>query len=382
MKGLSSASPVLKYRNRSIRLTPEGILHLLLTLAVGAVAINTANNLLYLLMALMLTLIIVSGILSEWCLQGIRIECKLPSRLFAHEPVLSHWVIHNTKSFLPSYTIRIEAEYPGMTLNEPIFIPRILAGETQVRTSSLTFERRGVARGNGYRLGTGFPFGFFEKTVLLPIPQEVLVYPRINRLWMVEEGLLLAGNAQRDRKRGEGADLYNLRDYQYGDNPRHIHWKVSARQAKLLIQERGQDSEHRIQIRLVNQIPPASPQSHPASISDAERDFEEAVSLTASLVYALTQKGCEVGLSTLEQEIPPRSGKAHLDRILRHLALLQPLSTEGAKIPSPPVLRSCRVILVLPWEDPSVAHREHYARVITPSQWKQLVEQKEQEEEP
>ena len=58
-------------RYRSLDLTPEGIRFLLLTLGVGAGAVNTGYNLLYLFFAMMLSLIIISGILSEQCFEGL-----------------------------------------------------------------------------------------------------------------------------------------------------------------------------------------------------------------------------------------------------------------------------------------------------------------------
>ncbi|TLY20952.1 MAG: hypothetical protein E6K66_09515, partial [Nitrospirae bacterium] len=54
-------------RWRSIRLTSEGTRFLLFTFGIGLAAINTGNNLFYLLLAMMLSLIVISGLLSEHC---------------------------------------------------------------------------------------------------------------------------------------------------------------------------------------------------------------------------------------------------------------------------------------------------------------------------
>ncbi len=51
---------------RRLRITFEGKAFLLITLGVGAAAINTGNNLLYLAFSMNLSLIVVSGFLSEW----------------------------------------------------------------------------------------------------------------------------------------------------------------------------------------------------------------------------------------------------------------------------------------------------------------------------
>lgn len=376
MKFLTGPSPVLSYRNRSLRLTPEGVLFIFLTLVVGGLAINTANNLLYLLMALMVTVIMVSGVLSEWCLKGIRLEHKMPGRLFAHEPATARWTVLNQKSFLPSYTLRVSAEYPHMACNEELFVARVLPGEAQSLGSAFSFGHRGFYKSPTYRLSTDFPFGLFEKALRLPGTQEVLVYPKLHRLWTVDETFALGGEERSSGKIGEGSSLYNLRHYQQGDNPKHIRWKVSARQAKLVVEEQEQERDPRVQIRLVNRAPAASP---PVS----EADFEEAVSLSASLAYGLLRKGYEVGLSTSEGEIAPKRGKAHLDRILYHLALVRLHSPQDPKKDAkaagltPPGRRSCQTLVILPWED-AAATESPRCRVITPSQWKKRLEEEQE----
>jgi hypothetical protein len=72
------------YRNRSLRFTKEGLSFVLFSLAVGVAAVNTGNNLLYLILAMMLSLIIVSGILSR-----APAPCRhwhFPAQLFARSP--------------------------------------------------------------------------------------------------------------------------------------------------------------------------------------------------------------------------------------------------------------------------------------------------------
>ena len=53
--------------HRSTRFTPEGLQFLLFTLAVSVAAVNTGNNLFYLLLAMMLSIILISGIAAEQC---------------------------------------------------------------------------------------------------------------------------------------------------------------------------------------------------------------------------------------------------------------------------------------------------------------------------
>jgi uncharacterized protein (DUF58 family) len=413
MKFFTHPSPTLRYRNRSIRFTPEGVLFLFFTLLLGVTAINTGNNLLYLLMALMLTLIMISGILSEWCLKGIQIEHRLSLPIFAQDSVACRWTVRNKKRLFPSFTVKVMVQYPDLVSNQEAFFTRILAGSTLLHTTTLVFGHRGMFRAKGYELSTAFPFGFFEKTVFISSPSEVVVYPKLRRLWMVQSGSRRSGDTQEVRKKGQGPALYNLRDYQHGDDSRNIHWKISARHDKLFVQEHEREEERKVQIWLSNQLPvgaraetqkeessdlPADRQVPPTSRPSADSKgqastrirstdaesllspelaelFEEAVSVAASLAHTFTQKGYGVGLSTLDREIPPSQGIAHRNRILHHLALIDAISSNS--LPKSidhlagRLSRSHQLILILPWEDPFWRAREAYfTKVITLSQWR------------
>src|SRR5713226_9158843 len=89
------------YRYRSLRLAPEGIRFLLLTFAVGVAALNTGNNLLYLLLAMMLSLVVMSGILSEQCLRHLAIYRRPPAHIFANSPATVTLSIANRHPRLP-----------------------------------------------------------------------------------------------------------------------------------------------------------------------------------------------------------------------------------------------------------------------------------------
>ncbi|HEX6825515.1 MAG TPA: hypothetical protein VF077_04290, partial [Nitrospiraceae bacterium] len=85
------ASPAVSFvrglsRRRSIRLTSEGTRFLLFTFGIGLAAINTGNNLFYLLLAMMLSLIVISGLLSEHCLRRLEFHRHVPDLIMANEP--------------------------------------------------------------------------------------------------------------------------------------------------------------------------------------------------------------------------------------------------------------------------------------------------------
>lgn len=362
-----------RYRSRSVRVTPEGIVFFFLAVLVGTTAINTGNNLLYLLMALMLTLIIISGILSEWCLKGLEVEHRFPTQIYAQEPVGCRWMIRNRKSLFPTFALSVSLHYQEDTPHPKMRVLHLAPAGTQYHTSTFQFGRRGLYRLRGYELATAFPFGLFEKSLFLPSSGEVLVYPRLQRIWAFEGAALLGGDAQEAKRKGLGSGLHSLRGYQEGDDSRNIHWKVSARQAKLFVKEHEQEDVRKVQICLNNQLPLA------VSPADPEA-FEEAVSLAASMAHHLAQKGYAVGLSTVDLEVQARPGMSHCSRILNLLARVTalPPRSSGERLAGRFGPRSHQAILIMAWEDPSWKPREtSFTKVVTLSEWKQGLERHE-----
>ena len=77
-------------------------------LGLGFAAINTGNNLLYLLVSMLLGLIIVSGVLSEQSIRRVRVEPVLPDELFAGRVALVGARVANRKRWRNSYSLTIE----------------------------------------------------------------------------------------------------------------------------------------------------------------------------------------------------------------------------------------------------------------------------------
>src|SRR5829696_1371043 len=93
---------------RRLRFPREGRIIVLLAIGVGFAAINTGNNLLYLLLGWLLSFIIASGILSEMTRKRLTVERRPPPRVFAGEPFLMEVVIENGKEARASFSIEVE----------------------------------------------------------------------------------------------------------------------------------------------------------------------------------------------------------------------------------------------------------------------------------
>ncbi|MGZ3440098.1 MAG: hypothetical protein ACXVDD_11300, partial [Polyangia bacterium] len=93
---------------RRLSFTREGKYFVGITIGVGFAAINTGNNLLYLLLGMMLSLIIASGIMSEMSLRNLTVTRQPPTRIHARRPFLMGIGLANGKKKLPSFSIEVE----------------------------------------------------------------------------------------------------------------------------------------------------------------------------------------------------------------------------------------------------------------------------------
>jgi uncharacterized protein (DUF58 family) len=337
------------YRYRSIRLTSEGARYVLLTLAVGVAAINTGNNLLYLLLAMLLSLIVMSGLLSEQSLKQLEFRRRLPDRVFANQSATISLSIANRKARVPTFSLRIQDIVAGAAVERGIHLLHAPPRSVTVQSYSMLVAQRGPHRIEGIKLLTRFPFGLFLKAAMLPIASETVVYPEIKPLPMaLVHDLTTRGHDHAVSRRGPGVALYNLRRYHDGDDSRAIHWKTTARQRRLMVRETEAEDQRRVALVLPTAVPE---HAHPA--------FEQAVSLTASLAAFFHQQGHAMRLLVGEQKVPIGVGEAQYDSILRALALCRPVAV-GFPVPAAMLALAGQTVpgeltlIVLSWPDPAV----------------------------
>ena len=77
--------------------TRAGAIYALIVLVIGIAALNTGNNLLYIIVAMMLAAIAVSGIASALCLRELELDLKIPEHIFAGTDVQATISFHNPR---------------------------------------------------------------------------------------------------------------------------------------------------------------------------------------------------------------------------------------------------------------------------------------------
>jgi uncharacterized protein (DUF58 family) len=298
---------------RSLRLTSEGVRFLLFTVGIGVAAVNTGNNLFYLLLAMMLSLIVVSGLLSEQCVRRLNFHRHVPDLIMANEPTMVTVSLTNRSRWLPSFSIRLLDVAYGQDLDRGLFVDHVPAQRSTLLSYPILAATRGRLRLEGIRAETLFPFGLFLKRALYEVPAEIPVSPPIRPLSLrfVDE-LVSEGQGLSLPRRGHGTQLYNLRVYRPGDDSRAIHWITTARTSNLIVRETEAEDQRRITIVLSTVAP-----------DDEEALFERSVTLVASLLWQLSQKSYPLRLIVDAEDSGLGSGSDHLLTMLRLLALCE-----------------------------------------------------------
>ena len=144
--------PTRGFWPRSLSSTAAGKWFIAVLFAIGIAAINTGNNLLYLVVATLLSLIVVSGIMSESTLRGLKAQRLLPRHIFRDTPVSVLITASNTKRMLPSFSFSFMESPFGGCKSESGYMLKLKAGE-----KSHTFHSR-TGRGlpKGFRPGSAF----------------------------------------------------------------------------------------------------------------------------------------------------------------------------------------------------------------------------------
>jgi uncharacterized protein (DUF58 family) len=305
--------------------TREGWWFLVATLLVGAAAVNGGINLLFLVFGMMLFLILASGVLSELCLRDLQVSRRPPAAIHAGTPYLMGIAVRNDKRRVPTFSLEVEDLIEGRPVERRCYYLKLPAGRVQETAYRNLLPTRGYHKLTGYRLSTRFPFGLIRKSRDIEAPAQLLVYPA---LVPVPEHVLPGGRAEPGRRQvavpARRGEFHGLRDFRPGDDPRDIHWRISARRGRLFLRESEEESGRTVMVVLEDGAP-----------GTAAADFEAAVSMAASVAVHLVKKGLVVGVTAGTRTVMPASGPAQTSHLLQALALVeagtaQPLPT-GAR---------------------------------------------------
>ncbi len=339
-------------------LTREGVAYLGVALVIGIAALNTGNNLLFIVLAAMLAAIAVSGLASAATLRGLEMDLVLPHSAFAGKAVLVRVRLTNPRRWLPALSVRIltptdkkkstpgwewqKTEFlfprkkqwlrlpdytlrrtvppprPANVLTRPVYFPYVAPGQTAQAELDLTFPRRGLYSQNTFSVATRFPFSFLLKSRKIQLERELLVYPSLLDHDQMMDLLPMITGEFVTYMRGRGSELYLIREYTPQDSARYLDWKATAKTGSPKIREYSREDERRLRIVFDN--------PEPGRVSSAA--YERAVSLAATLAFHFNEEN--VDLSFDGSRYP---GGQYLHDFLRYLATVQPTKLADGEEP-------------------------------------------------
>ena len=309
-RAVSTARPA-----RALKFTREGKFFVGITFGVGFAALNTANNLLYLLLGLLLALIIVSGVMSELSLRGLSVVRRLPRRAQVGKPHLVEVEVFNHKTRVPSYAIEVEDLRGGQPADKRCFFLKISPQSAQVAAYRRTPARRGKDIHVGFRIATRFPFGLFEKSREVSSGGELIIYPATDpvQLPATPGGLLEGGMALTGRAGGD--DFLGVRLLREGEDVRDVHWPKSAASGQLVARERARETRPDVTMMLDSQ-------PHQLTAEAWDMVFERRVREVASRAVAHLKRGDSVFVRSSHGPAVRASRSSGADPVLRFLALI------------------------------------------------------------
>jgi uncharacterized protein (DUF58 family) len=351
-------------------LTREGMAYLGTALVIGIAALNTANNLLFIVLAAMLAAIIVSGLGSAAVLRRLELDLAMPQNAFAGKPVAVRVRLTNPRLWMPAFSVKVytptekkkkapewewektefvfprtrkwfrlpdytlrrrgPAERPPEILSRPVYFTYLAPRDTAEAQVELIFPRRGLYSQDSFSVATRFPFSFLIKSRKIDLQREMLVYPALLQSDDVLDVLPMITGEFVSYARGRGSELYLIREYTPHDPARYLDWKATAKTGSLKVREYSREDERRL--RLVFDNP------EPGRVTPAA--YERAVSLIATLACHFNTENVELSFAGSEYD-----GGMHLEDFLRYLAVVQPAKSTESVLDTLPVSSDFNVIL-------------------------------------
>jgi len=353
--------------------TREGLVYSLFVLVIGIAALNTGNNLLFIVVSAMLAAIVVSGVASAGVLRGLDLDVSVPAHLFAGSTALARLTLHNRRRRTPSFSVSVApprpktagkrwrwerssitfplnaapgrewfrvpdlqlrvkreagSDHPGRPkpglpgapgskpaiFSTPVYFPYIAAGSAASADVELRFDRRGRYQQGSFGLATRFPFSFLVKTRRIALEREIIVYPSVEPPDEMFEILPIITGEFEAFMRGRGHDLYRIREHMPEDSARHVDWKATAKSMSLMVREFTREDERKLRIVFDN----------PALGTVPEAAYEKAVALAASLAWHFAEEPTELSFAA-----PGYRGTGDVYDFLRYLALIEPRAGES-----------------------------------------------------
>lgn len=209
--------------------------------------------------------------------------------------------------------------------------------------------RRGEFHFAGCQLRLRSPWAFWSDRRQIALPHRLRVFPNFAPL----SSLALVGadqasrtiGAHLQRRRGEGTEFHQLREYRIGDSMRQIDWKASQRARRLISREYQDERNQQVLIVL-------DCGRRMLAEDDGLSHFDHSLNAALMVAYIALRQGDAVGVLTADETpryMPPQRGLHTIDRMLDHLfdVHAKPIATDFIEAATQIAVRQPRRALVL-----------------------------------
>jgi len=267
-------------------------------------AINTGNNLIYLIVAALLSFMGISGFFGKNNLSGIDIEINFPPEIYAKGEFPLKITLINKKRILPVFLLKVNIN------GKEAFFPFLDPKSSETRYLQVFFPKRGRYVIKDVYIYSVFPFNFFTRYRSINKTFEFIVFPALKECSLIslyEKNRRLKGDRSSDNV-GYDTDIVSIREYVYGDPLKYINWKATAKTGKLKTKELSSLMYRPIFIDF-NEI--------------LIRDTEEKISSIAYTIVKLIKSNMPVGIRIKDRVFLPDVSQTHRVNILKELALYE-----------------------------------------------------------
>lgn len=306
-------------RSIPFRFTRQGKIFLLLIVGVIFAALNTGNNLLYLVLSFQFSMVVSQFIIAEFTLRSLKINRQTPKRANAGTEFPIELSITNQRKHFSAYSASLRDVINHERFRRSCYFLKTAPNESRSIDYRCDVAKRGYTHFTAIDLSTRFPFGLIERSKRIALKDKVLVWPRKVPVRIPDKYSFHQEGTKLSPQRGWGDEFWQLREFVSSDDPKKISWKASAKTGRLVVTDTQAQTDEQAEVVL--------------DLSDIEDEHEgeRLIQIAASMVAQLNSHRIVTKLITHETGGIWNNG-ADIHAQLDHLALLNIKTAKDVRV--------------------------------------------------